>query len=144
MLAIQLLRPEAVVLSAVPAAASALGEWVTDGDKARVKIAPCASDAAKLCGTITWSYRPADQPTGDLVDIHNTDKALRSRPIVGLPLLQDFKPAGADAWDGGTIYDPEGGKTYKSKMKLDGADTLKVDGCILFVCQTQTWKRYKG
>ncbi len=136
--------PILAALGAAPAAASAVGEWVTEGDKARVAIAPCSGDAAKLCGTVTWSYRPADQPTGELVDIHNADPALRSRPIVGLPLLQGFKSAGTDAWDGGTIYDPEGGKVYKSKMKLDGPDTLKVDGCILFVCQTQTWNRYKG
>lgn len=125
-------------------AASAVGEWVTEGDKARVAIAPCASDAASLCGTITWSYRPADAPPGELRDVNNADATLRSRPIVGLPLLQGFRPDGADGWSGGTIYDPEGGKTYKSKMRLDGADGLEVDGCILFVCQTQTWTRFKG
>ena len=70
------------------AAASVEGEWVTEGDKARVKIEPCASDAQKLCGTITWSYRPADAPPGPLLDIHNSDAKLRSRPIVGLPLLE--------------------------------------------------------
>lgn len=131
-------------LWAGPASASAVGEWVTEGDKARVRIEPCAADAAKLCGTITWSYRPADAPPGELRDIHNTDAGLRERPIVGLPLLQGFGPAGPDAWDGGTIYDPEGGKTYKSKLRLDGPDRLKVDGCILFLCQTQTWTRYQG
>ena len=133
-----------VALGVAPAWASAVGEGVTDGDKARVNIAPCAADAQKLCGTITWSYRPADAPPGELLDIHNTDAALRSRPIVGLPLLQNFSPAGTDAWDGGTIYDPESGKTYKSKFRLDGPDRLKVDGCVLFICQTQNWTRFKG
>jgi uncharacterized protein (DUF2147 family) len=133
-----------LILAAWPAAASAVGEWVTEGDKARVKIAPCAADAARLCGTITWSYRPADAPPGHLLDINNGNGALRSRPILGLPLLEGFKPAGPDAWDGGTIYDPESGKVYKSKMKLEGPDTLKVDGCVLVFCQGQTWTRYKG
>jgi uncharacterized protein (DUF2147 family) len=126
------------------AAASALGEWVTEGDKARVRIEPCAADTAKLCGTITWSYRPADAPAGPLFDVNNGDPALRARPIVGLPLLEGFQPAGRDAWDGGTIYDPEGGKTYKSKMRLKGPDTLEVDGCVLFLCESQTWTRYRG
>ena len=126
------------------AAASVEGEWVTEGDKARVKIEPCASDAQKLCGTITWSYRPADAPPGPLLDIHNSDPALSSRPIVGLPLLEGFEPAGTDAWDGGTIYDPEGGKVYKSKFRLKDPDTLEVDGCVLFLCQSQIWKRYQG
>jgi uncharacterized protein (DUF2147 family) len=126
-------------------AASAEGEWVTEGDKARVKIAPCAGSAQELCGTITWSYRPPDAPAeGPLLDINNGDPALRSRPIVGLPLLQGFKPDGDDTWDGGTIYDPEGGKTYKSKFRLKGPDTLEVDGCVLFICESQTWTRYQG
>ena len=127
-----------------PAAASAIGEWVTEGDKARVQIEPCTADAQRLCGTITWSYRPADAPAGPLLDVHNGDPALRSRPILGLPLLQGFAADGADSWSGGTIYDPEGGKTYKSKFRLKGPDTLEVDGCILFLCQSQTWTRYRG
>ena len=131
-------------LWAAPAWASAVGEWVTGGDKAREEIATCAGDPSRLCGTVTWSYRPADAPPGELRDIHNADPALRTRPILGLPLLQGFVPAGPDAWDGGTIYDPEAGKTYKSKLRLDGPDRLEVDGCILFVCQTQTWARWRG
>jgi uncharacterized protein (DUF2147 family) len=134
----------ASLLASAPALASAVGEWVTEGDKARVRIEPCAADAQALCGTITWSYRPADVPPGPLVDANNDDPALRSRPILGLPLLQGFRPAGTDAWDGGTIYDPEGGKTYKSKFRLKDPDTLEVDGCVLFLCQSQTWTRYRG
>jgi uncharacterized protein (DUF2147 family) len=126
------------------ALASPIGEWTTEGDKARVRIEPCAADPQKLCGTITWSYRPADAPAGTLVDVHNQDPALRSRPIVGLPLIQGFAPDGLDAWAGGTIYDPEGGRTYKSKMRLTGPDVLEVDGCVLFFCQSQTWTRYGG
>ena len=126
------------------ALASPIGEWTTEGAKARVRIEPCAADAQKLCGAITWSYRPADAPPGALVDVNNDDPALRSRPIVGLPLLQGFVPDGPDAWAGGTIYDPEGGKTYRSKLRLKGADTLEVDGCVLFFCQSQIWTRWRG
>ena len=133
-------------MAALPALAadSALGEWVTEGGKARVAITPCADDARKLCGAITWSYRPADAPPGPLVDVNNQDPALRARPIVGLPLIQSFQPAGSGAWDRGTIYDPEGGKTYKSKMRLKGPDMLEVNGCILFFCRGQTWTRWRG
>jgi uncharacterized protein (DUF2147 family) len=77
-----------------------------------------------------------------LRDIHNRDPALRSRPIIGLPLLQDFAPTGPGSWGGGTIYDPEGGKTYNSKMRLKDADRLEVSGCILFFCRSQTWTRH--
>jgi uncharacterized protein (DUF2147 family) len=137
----------AVLLTlSVPAAAqvrSPLGEWTTEGGKARVRIAPCSGDAQRLCGAIEWSYRPPGAGAGPLQDINNQDPALRSRPIVGLPLLQGFEPTGPDSWGGGTIYDPEGGKTYNSKMRLDGADRLEVSGCVLFFCRGQTWTRYR-
>jgi uncharacterized protein (DUF2147 family) len=130
--------------AAAGAAGSPVGEWVTEGGKARVRIAPCSADADRLCGTITWTYRPDDAPAGPLLDRHNQDAALRARPIIGLPLLQGFKPAGAGTWDGGTIYDPEGGRTYKSRLRLQDPDRLEVQGCILFVCRTQIWRRHQG
>ena len=126
------------------AAASPIGEWRTEGDKARVRIEPCPGSTERLCGAITWSYRPADAPPGPLVDVHNQDPALRARPILGLPLLQGFAPDGPDAWSGGTIYDPEGGKTYRSQMRLKDPDTLEVEGCVLLFCRGQIWKRYQG
>ena len=130
---------------ALPAAAdvpSPVGEWTTEGGKARVRIAACPEDAQRLCGVIEWSYRPPGAAAGPLLDINNQDPELRSRPIVGLPLLQGFAPTGPDSWGDGTIYDPEGGKTYTSKMRLDGGDRLEVSGCILFFCRGQTWTRY--
>jgi len=130
--------------TAVAADPSAVGEWVTEGGKARVRIEPCAADPGQLCGAIIWSYRPDDAAPGPLVDVNNQDPALRSRPILGLPLLQGFEPDGPGAWSGGTIYDPEGGKTYRSKMRLEGPDQLEVEGCVLFVCRGQTWTRYRG
>jgi uncharacterized protein (DUF2147 family) len=135
----------AVLLALAPPAAaqapSPFGEWMTEGHKALVRLAPCSGDAQRLCGVITWSYRPPGAEPGPLRDIHNRDPALRSRPIVGLPLLQDFAPTGPGSWGGGTIYDPESGKTYNSKMRLEDADRLEVSGCILFFCRSQTWTR---
>lgn len=123
------------------AAGSPVGEWTTEGGKARVRIEPCPGAADRLCGAIVWSYRPADAPPGPLADVNNRDPALRARPIVGLPLLQGFAPSGAGAWDGGTIYDPEGGQTYRSRLRLKDRSTLAVEGCVLFFCQGQTWTR---
>ena len=42
---------------------------------------------------------------------------------------------------GGKIYDPNSGKTYDSKIGVNANGTLKVEGCVLVVCQAQTWKR---
>lgn len=44
------------------------------------------------------------------------------------------------SFSGGTIWDLEKDKVYKSKLKVKGND-LKVDGCIAFICVGQNWTR---
>src|SRR5690348_451964 len=88
------------------AADGPVGEWLTEKRDARVRIAPCEDRGDRLCGTITWAQRPPDAPEGPLLDRNNGDPALRTRPIVGLPLLAGFAQDGENHWGGGTIYDP--------------------------------------
>ena len=129
----------------VPAALAAepVGLWLTEGGKSRVEIAPCGD---KLCGTIVWLKEPLDDAGKEKVDANNPDEALRSRKLLGLPLLNGFVRASEDGvWENGTIYNPEDGKTYRSKMTLKDADTLKVRGYVgipLFG-KTQIWTRVK-
>jgi uncharacterized protein (DUF2147 family) len=121
------------------AAQSVQGDWITQSGSAKVRVAPCAG--GKLCGTVVWIKNPLDKTTGKpQLDAKNPDPALRTRPIVGLQLIKDFKPASGGRWTGGTIYDPESGKTYASKLALNPDGTLKVEGCISIICQAQTWK----
>jgi uncharacterized protein (DUF2147 family) len=114
------------------------GEWLTQGASGKVRIAPCAGQAARMCGTISWLRDPA---TAKASDSNNPDAKLKTRPLMGLPMLWGFKSATPGKWSGGKIYDPGSGKTYDSKMSVNANGTLKVEGCILMVCQAQTWKR---
>lgn len=122
------------------AADPAEGVWLVQDKDAKVKIAPCPSNAAQLCGDIVWLKAPQDANGQPKHDIHNGDASLRSRPLMGLTMIRDFHQAGPGRWEGGKIYDPHSGKTYASKMRVNG-DTLKVDGCVLMICKTQTWTR---
>ncbi len=130
----------ALALSATPALAAdpVEGEWLTQAGTAKVRIAPCAAQPAKMCGTVSWLKNPADAKA---TDANNPDPALRKRPILGLPMIRDFKPAAPGRWTGGKIYDPNSGKTYDSKISLNPDGTLKVEGCVVVVCQAQTWRR---
>lgn len=95
-----------------------------------------------MCGTIVWLRRANDKAGNHLRDSSNPDAALRGRPLVGLPFLLNFKPTGRpERWTGGTIYDPDSGKSYSSKMEVAANGTLTVDGCVLFICRAQTWTR---
>lgn len=78
------------------------------------------------------------------VDRENPDPALRRRPILGLRLLEGLEHDGDGEWSGGTVYDPETGKTYKSKARLgEGGDVLHLRGYIGFslLGRTTEWTR---
>ena len=124
----------AALIAASPAAAATpvTGRWLTEDGAAIVTVAPCG---AATCGRITRVLK--GPPSGPAVDRNNPDARLRSRPIEGLTILSGFTDQGSD-WRG-RIYDPKSGKTYKSIVKREADGTLKVQGCIAFLCRTQRW-----
>jgi uncharacterized protein (DUF2147 family) len=61
---------------------------------------------------------------------------------LGKPIVSHMHSKDGITFSGGTIWDPEHDKTYKSKMTLKG-DDLDVEGCVSIVCSGQDWKRFK-
>ena len=118
--------------SAAPA--SVAGRWITQEKNAVVEIGQCG---ASVCGRIVkFLVKPA---TGwDATDANNPDPKLKSRKLLGTPILTGFKPEGTQ-WRG-QIYDPKSGKTYRSIMQLSGGK-LSVKGCIGPFCKNQTWTK---
>ncbi|MCW3089399.1 MAG: peptide protein [Ferruginibacter sp.] len=76
---------------------------------------------AQCFGRFVWLSTPRK-------DSKNPLKAFQTRDIVGLEFLTGFSYDGT-VYSGGEIYDPETGKTYSSKMSLEG-NKLKVRGYI--------------
>lgn len=129
------------VAQAAPAADPTFGEWITQTGDGRVKVGPCAANPAQACGTLVWAKPPADAPPGPLHDANNPNPALRARPLLGVLIVSDFARQAPGQWADGKIYDPNDGKTYKSKMSLGADGTLKVSGCVMVFCRTQTWTK---
>ena len=118
------------------ASASVEGLWRTSVDRAEVRIEGCGT---KICGRLVTSDRLKAFP--DQRDVHNHDRALRSRRLAGAPIVQGFS-GGPTRFTGGTVYDPAGGGTYSGRIVLTGPDTLKLTGCIVApLCRSQTWTR---
>jgi uncharacterized protein (DUF2147 family) len=121
---------------------SAVGVWSADEGRTRVRIAPCGD---KLCGTITWLKDPNGPHGKPLTDVENPDAALRGRPIVGLQILKGLveDDSGSGQWEGGTIYDPQSGKTYECTLTLEGPDRLRLHGYIgvAIFGRTEVWTR---
>lgn len=123
----------ALALGLTPFAAvaqDAQGLWQSEpgetGSYITVQIAACQGASAQRCGVVRGVYE-ADGTPGD-------------QEIVGEPIIWGMEADGANAWSGGTIWAPDTDKTYRSTMELDG-DTLKVAGCVLFICRSQDWTR---
>ncbi|MEO0441624.1 MAG: DUF2147 domain-containing protein, partial [Pseudomonadota bacterium] len=76
------------------------GNWITQEKDAIIKIGRCGKT---ICGRI--SRYLVTPPNGvDQKDIHNPNKKLRSRKLLGTAVLTGFKPDG-NKWRG-QIYDP--------------------------------------
>ena len=133
LLSIALLGVSVVMTFAV----DATGTWRTEED-ATVRVSNCGGG---LCASIASLRQPNDPQAGkSKTDINNVDPSKRNRPIVGLQIFIGLRPDGANKWTG-QIYNPEDGKTYDANVVLENANTLKVQGCVLFICKTKTWTR---
>jgi uncharacterized protein (DUF2147 family) len=126
---------------------SMLGSWNNEEHDASIEIYRCGE---KYCGRITWIKEPT-YPTNDKnrkdgqprTDDNNPDPKLRNRPIIGLTIMKDFIYAGKNIWEGGTVYDPKNGKTYKGKMTLISHNQMKLRGFVIFSLfgRTTVWTR---
>ncbi len=115
------------------------GLWYNDVKSGKIEITRHAN--GKFYGKVVWLKEPNEfgKPK---VDRLNEDPKLRSRPRLGLPVLNDFVKDDDNKYTDGTIYDPLNGKTYSCKMTLKGKE-LDIRGYIgisLFG-RTTTWTR---
>ena len=150
---IMLLPLEIMLILASTAAAQDpepfVGKWWTEEKDAQIEIYVCEG---KLCGKIIWLKEP-NFPENDskgmggkpMIDRENPDLAKRERPLLGMNLFWGFTPSGRNLWEGGSIYDPRDGKTYKCKLVLESPDQLKVRGFIgiSLLGKTSIWTRVK-
>lgn len=126
-------------LVATPAVAAVpvTGKWITAEKDSVIEIGTCG---ATVCGKVSRVMKM--MPDGTMpVDSKNPNPALRGKPVQGMMILSGFIDGGS-TWNG-RIYDPKSGKSYKSKLARNPDGTLKVQGCVAFLCQTFTWTAAK-
>ncbi len=111
-----------------------MGVWLTAPKDGKIEI---YKESDRFFGKIVWGKEPGRK------DEKNPDASLRSHELMGTVILKNFKFNGKDKWEGGTIYDPNNGKTYSCNMKLKDKNTLEVRGYIGFslLGRTEVWTR---
>ena len=123
------------------AQATPVGLWKTIDDetkqeKSHVRI---VESAGVLSGKVEKLLDPAKQDT----KCDKCTDARKDQPVLGMAIIEGVKKSADDPyWDGGTILDPNNGKTYKVRLTpKDGGKTLEVRGFIGPFFRNQTWIR---
>ena len=106
--------------------------------QAKAEIRIVSSPQGVLTGKIERSLITSSEPNCTACTDDRKDQ-----PIVGLEIIRGVRQVpGKAVWEGGTILDPENGKTYNVRLTpVEGGAKLEVRGSILFIGRTQTWVR---
>jgi uncharacterized protein (DUF2147 family) len=115
------------------------GNWTTDNNTTRIRIERCGERLEQICGYVVWMKSPLDGNGHPRKDALNPDPAKRSRLILGHQILMGLS-ANPDGHFGGQVYNAQTGKYYDITLWREGADRLKIRGCLMSVlCGSQTW-----
>jgi uncharacterized protein (DUF2147 family) len=124
-----------------PRVASPIGVWQTVSDKTgqATSLVRIYEERGRLFARVEKVLVTEDIPT--TCELCRDER--KGLPLVGLVIMRNMKKDG-DEYNGGDILDPENGKVYRAKIKLDSTGTrLTVRGYIgisLFG-RSQTWRR---
>ncbi|MCH3882678.1 DUF2147 domain-containing protein [Tenacibaculum aquimarinum] len=116
-----------------------IGKWETFDDKTKEKKA------------VIEIYKTDHTYSAKIIESFTVDKnalckackgTKKGKPIIGLHIIENIKKDGNE-FNGGTILDPENGKTYKCYLQLVSNNKLKVRGFlgVALFGRTQYWIR---
>jgi uncharacterized protein (DUF2147 family) len=128
----------AMMLALLPAIAAApvsietppiLGLWHNPQNTLQVRTQACGGE---LCGIIAHATPTAEQDA----------REAGVKQLVGVQLLSGYRETGPGKWSG-TVYVPDMGRSFSSRIVQLSPDTLKISGCLIggWFCKSQIWTR---
>lgn len=132
-----------------------LGTWLTGAEGKEMAKVTVNLEGGMYAGRIVWlqypEFREGDEPGMEgkpKVDLKNPDPELRSRPVLGMVILNGlrYQPGKKWPWVGGSVYDPENGHTYRARLRLEEDGTLRIKGFVLIPLfgRSTNWTRVSG
>lgn len=119
-----------------------VGKWTTIDDETKKKksIVELYKYKDQLYGKITFLYPREGREENPTCTKCTDDR--KNKPLIGLQIVRNLTWNGSE-WKGGTIVDPENGKSYTTKIWIDAdnPNKLNVRGYIGPFYRTQTWIR---
>ncbi len=129
--------------SAALAQASPVGLWKTIDDE--TKTEKSLVRISESGGVITGKIDKLLDPTKQDSKCDKCEGARKDQSITGMTIIEGVKKNPDEAyWDGGSILDPNNGKTYKVRITpADGGKRLDVRGYVgaPLLGRTQSWIR---
>lgn len=116
------------------------GHWLHNSGEYVVEV---SVDNGICSGKIAWLREPIDLSGEQRRDVLNKDPELRSRRVIGIPVLSGFLRDDAE-WKSGKIYDYTSGNTYNARMEIDKDGNLRITGfygILFFLGKTKKWAR---
>jgi len=119
------------------------GIWWNEQKTSKIEV---KEENGKYIGTVI-SIIPEKWVKGEPEkDYKNPDVKLQSRSRVGIQILNGLKYVAADKeWQGGSIYDPDNGKTYDCYSWFEeDPNVLKIKGYVAgikWMGRSTTWTR---
>ena len=103
-----------------------IGRWANPRGTLAVETAPCAGGA--LCGRIVWASAQA--------------RGAGLPDLVGTQLLRGYPRNRTGSWEG-TVFVPDMGRTFPSRLRQTSPVTLTISGCVVggLLCKSQVWHR---
>lgn len=123
------------------AAATPVGLWKTIDDETKTERSLVRITEAG--GALSGRIEKLLDPTKADAKCDKCEGARKNQPVAGMTVLEGVRKHASEAhWDGGTILDPNNGKTYKVRLTpKDGGKALEVRGFIGPFYRNQTWQR---
>lgn len=121
-----------------------LGQWKTIDDETGIEK------------SIVEIYEKDGKVFGKIIEIFDTSKRDLpckfcegedyNKPVLGLEIIKGMEKVNEDLYKNGTITNPEDGKVYTCRLKLDddNPNQLQVRGYVAFFYKTQYWVRVEG
>jgi uncharacterized protein (DUF2147 family) len=129
MLLVALVAGLAAAPSAALAKAPIEGRWVNPKGSVTVRIASCGQG---YCGTVIDASAKAKA----------TARKGGTPSLVGTEVMSDFRPRG-DGTYAGRAFDPKRNIRASATIRITGASTLVVRGCLIkgVICKEQRWTK---
>lgn len=116
------------------------GKWKTVGDETgeEESIVEIYEKNGKVYGKIIEIFDAATRDS----QCQLCEGADKGKPVLGLNIIKDMEKSG-DVYKKGTVTDPENGKVYDCRLKLDddNPNRLQLRGYVSFFYRTQYWIR---